>query len=378
MNKTVAIIPARGGSKGIPRKNLKNICGFPLIYWSIEAAKAVKDIHEVYVSTEDAEIAEVAQKYGAKVLHRPAELARDDSTTLQVLAHCLKEVNAQTLVILQPTSPVRKKATLAHALENFFSGDYDSLATGYVTKQIEYGSHQNLRRQDIKGFFYDDGNIYIHDRKVIEAGRWSGEKIFKMELSREEQYEIDDEVDFYVVEQLLRQQLHAGQISTDFLKRLRQIRLFVSDVDGVMTDGGMFYDNAGGELKKFNTLDGKAIELLRECGLKVAIMTGESTDAVERRAKKLKFDFLYQGCTSKESNLEQLLKRLELKPHEVLFVGDDLGDLNVMKQVGVAVTVPNAVQQIKEISHFMCSKKGGDGALRDIAEWILLAHESGF
>lgn len=200
----LAVIPARGGSKGLPGKNIRDLNGKPLIAWSIEAALAADKIDRVLVSTDSDEIAAVARRFGADVLPRPAELATDEATTISVLMHVAEEVpEADTFIVLQPTSPLRHKGRIDECIKVYESGDYDNLATGYYCKFQEFGSHNNMRRQDIQGFFYDDGNIYILDRAVVERGRWFGERIARYELSREETFEIDDEIDFAILETLM-------------------------------------------------------------------------------------------------------------------------------------------------------------------------------
>lgn len=110
-------------------------------------------------------------------------------------------------MVLQPTSPLRNHDTIDSCIQAYSEGNYDTLATGYNTKIIEYGTHQNMRRQDIQGFFYDDGNIYIINRSVITAGRWFGDKICRYVLDKELNYEIDDDIDFFVVETLLEKRI---------------------------------------------------------------------------------------------------------------------------------------------------------------------------
>ena len=163
----LGVIPARGGSKGLPRKNILPIAGFPLIYWSIQAAKRSKLLDDYVVSTDDQEIAAIAHSYGARVIDRPAHLGQDDTTTLAVLQHVISSQACDAVAVLQPTSPLRNADTIDNCIREFQNGDYDTLATGYYTKIIEYGTHQNLRRQDIPGFFYDDGNVYIISKSVF-------------------------------------------------------------------------------------------------------------------------------------------------------------------------------------------------------------------
>jgi len=149
----LAITPARGGSKGIPRKNLRPLCGEPLIAWTIKAAKASRLVDRYVVSTEDGEIAETARRYGAEVIDRPKELAGDEVPTLPVLQHALTQQAADTVVVLQATSPIRDPDLIDRCIERFRGTDADSLATGFICKYTEYGTN-HMPRQQIDAFFY--------------------------------------------------------------------------------------------------------------------------------------------------------------------------------------------------------------------------------
>jgi len=199
----LGIIPARGGSKGIPRKNIKSIAGKPLIAWTIKAAQQSTLIDKFVVSTEDAEIARVSREYGAEVLERPAELASDEADTLDVLLHAVENIPCDIVVLLQPTSPVRRPGLIDECIREFQKGGYDSLATGFNCTYIEYGKN-DLRRQDIEGFFYDDGNVYVMKADLLRKGDRYGTKIGKKLISRWENAEIDDEFDFWLVEKILQ------------------------------------------------------------------------------------------------------------------------------------------------------------------------------
>jgi CMP-N-acetylneuraminic acid synthetase len=200
----LAVIPARGGSKGLPGKNIRPLNGKPLIAWSIEAAQNSSLVDRVLVSTDDEKIAKIAKSFGAEVLPRPALLATDEATTISVLTHVAQEIpTAGTFIVLQPTSPLRSKALIDSCLREYERGGYSNLATGYWCKMQEFGSHNNMRRQDTKGFFYDDGSVYILSRSLVEKGLWHGTNICRQVIARHESYEIDDEVDFVILEALM-------------------------------------------------------------------------------------------------------------------------------------------------------------------------------
>jgi CMP-N-acetylneuraminic acid synthetase len=201
----LAIIPARGGSKGLPRKNIKMLLGKPLVAWSIESAKLSKYVDRVIVSTDDDEIAAIAKKYGAEIEIRSPELSADDSTTIAVINSVAKKYpEYEDILVLQPTSPLREMLTIDKCFEEYKKGGYTNLATGYFCKAKEFGSHNNLRRQDYPGFFYDDGNIYILSRDLALEMRWCGDRPCKYHSTRFENYEIDDEVDFLILEALIK------------------------------------------------------------------------------------------------------------------------------------------------------------------------------
>jgi CMP-N-acetylneuraminic acid synthetase len=199
----LGVIPARGGSKGVPRKNLRRIEGLPLIEWSIRAAAESALLDRSVVSTEDPEIARVAREAGSEVLERPAALATDDASTLSVLEHLVETIPAEVVVVLQPTSPIRDSGLIDSCIRRFLESAADSLATGYICKSVEYGRNV-LRRQDIDGFFMDDGNVYVIRADRIRQGDRYGERIERVLLDREQNVEIDDEYDFWVAGQILR------------------------------------------------------------------------------------------------------------------------------------------------------------------------------
>ncbi|HEC27138.1 MAG TPA: HAD-IIIA family hydrolase [Gammaproteobacteria bacterium] len=150
-----------------------------------------------------------------------------------------------------------------------------------------------------------------------------------------------------------------------------KIELFMLDVDGVLTDSGMYYTENGDELKKFNTRDGQGIEILRESGVKVGIITREKTDIVTRRAEKLKVDYVFQGVTNKLEKIKNLQMELKLKPDQIGYIGDDIHDLSALKYVGFSAVPKDAVVECRSIADYRCALKGGEGCVREFAEVVL-------
>lgn len=205
----LGLIPARGGSKGVPGKNIKMIYGKPLIVWTVEKALECKNLDWIVVSTDSEEIAAIAKDAGAEILMRPAELSTDTASTLSVMKHALSVYQADIVTLLQATSPCRSEGLIDSCIEEFIDGDYDSLATGFICNYKEYGKN-NLPRQQIEGFFYDDGNVYVMKADMVRGGDRYGRKICRKIISRYESAEIDDMYDFWLLEKTLEKQMTEG------------------------------------------------------------------------------------------------------------------------------------------------------------------------
>lgn len=157
---------------------------------------------------------------------------------------------------------------------------------------------------------------------------------------------------------------------------LRNIRLFATDVDGVLTDAGMYYSESGDEWKKFNTRDGMGIKLLQRAGLITAIVTQERTKLVARRAEKLAIPELHQGIMDKLSVIRDMAQRHGIALSQVAYIGDDVNDLESLRAVGFSAAPADGLPQVLDVVSYVCSKKGGEGAVREMAEMILDAQRS--
>ncbi|WP_428326241.1 KdsC family phosphatase [Nitrosopumilus sp.] len=154
-------------------------------------------------------------------------------------------------------------------------------------------------------------------------------------------------------------------------QKYKHIKAILTDVDGVLTDGGMYYSEKGETLKKFNTRDGMAVELLRYHNIPVIFITKEKSKIVLSRGKKLKINDVYIGITKKESLLPKICKKYDLKKNNLAYIGDDINDLQIMKQVGFSATPNDGMEIIKKNSDYICKLKGGEGVLREITDLIL-------
>ncbi|MCR8667208.1 acylneuraminate cytidylyltransferase [Aestuariibaculum sp. M13] len=379
----IAFIPARGGSKSIPLKNIKNFCGKPLIYWSLKAANDSKDITKVVVATDDAKIEKTVLDFGLNkvaVYRRNDENAQDTSSSESVMLEYIEKEklrNNDTFLLIQATSPLLTALDLDKGLEKF--KQHDSVLSCVRTKRffwtdkgepLNYNYKSRPRRQDFDGLLMENGAFYINSvANILDSkNRLSGD-IGITEMPEYTAVEIDEEEDWIIAESLMKRFI----LKENKLSNV-DIKLFVTDVDGVLTDAGMYYSESGDELKKFNTHDGMAFQLLRERGIKTAIVTSENTKIVENRAKKLKVDYLYQG-KKHGGKLEAVLdmcKKENIDIKQVAYIGDDINCFELLSHVDLAACPNNALSKIKNIPNIIhLQKNGGEGVVREFVEIIL-------
>lgn len=396
---TVAFIPVRGGSKSIPMKNIKLLAGRPLIYWVLDAAVQSKYIDSVYVSTDSLEIARVVEKYiegstlpeRSKIncIGRSINTATDTATTESAMLEFVHNYDLDNIVLIQATSPLLSYKHLDEALLDYYNNEFDSMLSlvsqkrfiwekadnGFV-KPVNYIPQNRPRRQDMDGFLVENGAFYITSKNalLLSECRISG-TVGYYEMPEETYYEIDEPEDWLIVEQIL---LQRNQVSTEtpLKEKIQHIKLIALDCDGVLTDGGMYYSDDGVELKKFNTKDGMGISLLHQKGIKSAIITGENTEIVRLRAKKLKIDYVYLGIKDKLSVIKEIAQKEKISLNEIAFIGDDINDLEAMQNVGVSFSVSDAMKCVKSQADYVSELAGGMGAVREIAELIIKSLEN--
>ncbi len=156
-------------------------------------------------------------------------------------------------------------------------------------------------------------------------------------------------------------------------EKLQAVKAVILDVDGVLTDGGIYYDPTGREIKRFHVADGLGMELLRHAGVRVVILSGRVAEAITRRAAELRVTDCYQGVRDKKAQIEKLRQQWQMKAEELLYVGDDLNDLPAFEAVGVRVAVANADAMLQSQAHYVTKATGGNGAVREVCEWLLKA-----
>ena len=377
----IALIPARCGSRSIPKKNIKSFFGQPLIYWTAKAGSECSEVDRVVVATDCDEIEEVVNSLDlqkVEVYRRSSENATDQASTESVMLEFIEAGQLKDdddLVLIQATSPLLRSQHLSDAFKTY--SNVDSVLSCVRIKRFfwnEDGTPSNYdfrsrpRRQDFDGTLMENGAFYINSVGNIrqDQNRLSG-NIGIYEMPEYTAIELDEPADWIAAEELMRSIYKPERLKAD-------IKLVISDVDGVLTDAGMYYSEEGDELKKFSTHDGMGFQLLRERGYMTGIITSENTKIVERRAQKLKVDFLEQGKKDggKLEAAKKMCEQAHIKLENVAYIGDDKNCYELLTNVGVAACPANALPIIKAIPGIVhIPKSGGEGAFRYFADYLI-------
>ncbi|MFL2739089.1 MAG: HAD-IIIA family hydrolase [bacterium] len=384
----IAFIPARCGSESIPFKNIKIICGKPLIYWSLLAITKSKNIDQIYIATDCDEIKDTVLDFNfgnVQIFDRSDTNASNTASTESVMLEFLENKrfsDEDLFVLVQVTNPFTSSNDFDDAIDTIKSSNkLDSILSCVETKRffwtkngkpMNYNFNSRPRRQDFEGILMENGAFYINSVANIKKykNRLSG-NIHPYLMPEYSAVEADEEDDWLMLEKLMYKYV------VDKLP-IKPVKLFVTDVDGVLTDAGMYYDNKGNELKKFNTHDGMSFKLLRENSIKSAIITSEETNIVKNRSKKLNVNYLYQSVSGKKKLdvIKEICMKENIHLSEVAYIGDDINDLDALSIVGLAACPINATQSIKNIKNIIHLKKsGGNGAVREFVE-IILANQN--
>lgn len=380
----IAFIPVRGGSKSIPLKNIKSFCGKPLVYWNLLALQKAASVDEVIVATDSPEIEKTVSKFHfskVKLYERSAENAVDTASTESVMLEYLNKNNLSDkdcFMLVQATSPLTESHHFEEALALYRTGKFDSILTCvrnyrfFWSKNgtsLNYDYQKRPRRQEFDGMLMENGAFYINSvENILRAKNRLSGKIGLYEMPEYTSFEIDELDDWIIMEALMKRHI----LNRDHNKE-PGIKLVLTDVDGVLTDGSMYYSENGDEWKKFNTRDGMGFQILREAGIKTGIITSENTKIVERRAAKVKADFLMQGKRGggKLTAAEDICNELGVDLTETAYIGDDINDLALLSAVGLAACPADAGMEIKSIFGIrVLSAKGGEGAFREFVDLI--------
>ncbi len=404
MTKILALIPARGGSKGIPRKNILNFAGYPLVAWSIAAGLQAKSVSRVIVSTDDEEIAEVARKCGAEVpFLRPSELAQDNTTDLPVFEHALKwlEENEaykpEIVVQLRPTSPIRPKNMVDEAIRILLDHPDADCVRGVVPagqnpfKMWRFNGENkplkpllevegipepyNAPRQSLPPVHWQTGHIdAIRISTITQKKSLTGNVIYPLVIDPRYTVDIDTLTDWAKYEALVYQS-GLEMVTPDNRSRRpmpENVQLVIFDFDGVVTDNRVWTDQDGKEMVAASRSDSMKFKEMRARGIEALILSSEPNPVVQARAKKIGVEAIHGiGMQDKGRVMREVLERKNVKAENVVYVGNDLNDLPCFEIAGWRVAVADAYPEVLRAADYVLSKPGGHGAVREVCELIL-------
>ena len=402
MTDILAIIPARGGSKGIPRKNIRSFAGYPLIAWSIAAAKQSQFVTRVIVSTDDEEIAAVARECGAETpFLRPVEFAQDNSTDLPLFEHALAwlEENEgyypETVLQLRPTSPIRPKTMVDDAVRILHEHSDADCVRGVVPagqnpfKMWRYeGGDQpmkpllqvdgiaepyNAPRQILPPVYWQTGHIdAIRVSTIKNKKSLTGDVLYPLMIDPRYTVDIDNLSDWAKYEALASSGLEMvipGRVKRPMPQK---IDLIICDFDGVITDNRVWVDQDGRETVAAYRSDSVRVKDLRAIGIDVMILSSEPNRVVEARARKMGVEAIHGiALHDKGRVMREVLEQKNINAENVIFIGNDINDLPCFEVAGWAVAVADAYPEVIRVADFVLSKPGGHGALRELSDLIL-------
>ena len=401
MTGTVAIVPACGGSKSIPRKSIRPLGGIPLLAYSIEAGLRARLVDRVIVSTDDEEIAAIARAWGAEVpFLRPAAIAGDTTPDLPVVQHVVGwlEANADCLpeivVQLHLSSPLRPPDCVDTAIELLRRDEtLDSVrgvvqaaqnpykmwrlqTDGTMTPLLaaEPEATHNRPRQELQTYWHSGHIDAVRTNVIQERASMSGDRIRALVIDAAYACDIDSEADWQRTEWLLE---HIDRLVVRPGARRpfpANPCLVVFDFDGVMTDNRVWVGEHGDEWVACNRGDGLGLERLRQLGLDLFVLSTEPNSVVASRCRKLGLPF-EQGVRDKADRLQSLLRERGVAPSDVVYVGNDVNDTDCMRIVGCGVAVADAHPDVLRAADVRLTRPGGHGAVRELCD-RLAAHVS--
>ncbi len=398
MVEILALIPARGGSKGIPHKNIKRLGDHPLLAYSVAAGLQSSSVSRTIVTTDDPDIAEVARQYGAEApFLRPDELAQDDTRDLPVFQHALRwladeeDFHPELVVQLRPTSPFRPPGLVDEAIGVFLEHPDANSVRGVVPSkqnpykmwrlkpggslspllETDFPEPYNTPRQELPTTFWQTGHIDVISAETIQAGSMSGDVIYPCQVDPIYSVDLDNGLDWERAEDWLRTLGKKIILPDGGGKRLpADLSLLVLDFDGVLTDNRVYVNEKGVESVVANKEDSLGITLLKKAGLEVVILSKERNPVVQARADKMQIP-AYQGVDDKAEKLAQLLQERGLKAEQVAYIGNDVNDLPCFSLVGMAACVADSHPEVKRAADLVLTKKGGRGAVREFIDLLL-------
>ncbi len=383
---TLGIIPARGGSKGVPRKNVRYVCGKPLIGWTIEAALEADCVDRVMVSTDDPEIDEVSRDFGAETIQRPIEISGDRASSESALLHVLRQLQAeedftpQVTVFLQCTAPLMLPEDIDGTVQTLLNSEADTAlavtdfhyflwerTTDGDARGINHDKSVRLLRQEQRPQFVETGAVYAMDTEgfLQHEHRFFGKTVL-YRIPGERRWEIDEPVDMEIAEVMLRRREQEYA-----LKQLPQEpAAVVLDFDGVFTDNRVVVTENGREAVACDRRDGHGLEMLRKAGVPVLVLSKEENPVVSARCGKLDLE-VKQGIDDKLRVLRAWCTEESIDLASVVYVGNDVNDVECIQAAGCGVAVADAFPDVRRKAKLVLESEGGRGAVREVCQRVL-------
>jgi len=390
----VAVIPARGGSVGIPHKNLMPVAGVPLLVRAIEAARSA-GISHVVVSTDDADIEAMALRNGADVVRRPAPLASGVASSEAAILHALdalaggdqavwvkadsvaepRSLVPKIVVFLQATSPFIRSCDISDAINRVVAGEADCVFSAVVTHAFQWGlsggkivpvghpGDQRQMRQELPPRWQETGGFYVmrHDGFRASRHRFFGQLAIQ-EVPEETHFEIDAPMDLRICNAIAPLVVPSHVSPT--------VDAIVTDFDGVHTDDRVIIDSTGIEQVVVNRRDGLGVAHVKAAGKKFLILSTERNIVVAARGAKLGVDVLH-GVDNKKAALEEWLAAQEIDAERVAYLGNDVNDLEAMGLVGWPCATADADPAVRSAARIVLRANGGGGAVRELCDLVL-------
>ncbi len=386
--RTVAVIPARGGSKGVPGKNLRRVGGVTLVERAVRACRAAQHIDQVYVSTDNADIAYTAEMAGAEAIIRPVALAGDTATSESALRHALEQLEQlgatpEVLVFVQATSPFIDPVTLDRGVEMVVAGEADTCFAALPTHEFLWRSatdddrllvtgqnHDHRfrpRRQDVRPDFRETGAFYVMSIPGFREHhhRFFG-RIAPVAVSAATAIDVDTAEDLVLA--------NALAVVTDSPVADIDVDVVFTDFDGVHTDDTAGVDQRGQESVRVSRADGLGIQRLRAAGVPMVIVSKETNPVVSARAAKLRIE-AFQGIDDKVRCVREWLERHHIPAARAAYVGNDINDAAPMNLVGWPIAVADARPEVVRLARLHLRCRGGGGAVRELCD-LLVAQRS--
>ena len=385
-NNTLIVIPSRWGSTRLPGKPLKLLCGKPLISWVIEAALKVKNASGIVVATDNEEIKRVGSQYNIQTLITSSKHRNGTERLLEVAS----KINADYYINLQGDEPLIDPKDIEILIDNLIKMNEDIItlcheitekeasdisrvklvcnleneAIYFSRNKIPFGELNYLQHIGIYGFKRKSLEIISNLKETrleklesLEQLRWVENNLkIKVIPTKNEAIGVDTLNDLKEVEKILK---------------FKQIKIIFSDVDGILTDGRIWYGKTGEEIKAFHSRDGLAIKLLLSSGIKFALISARDSEPLRKRIEDLGIKYFCLGQEDKVMACKQILKELKIDKENAAFIGDDNIDIPAMKFCGWSFTVADAIFPVVKTAKTLLSSKGGEGAIREIADLIL-------